>query len=504
MAGPATLPVSRLITVNVNLAPLAAQFASFSSLLVVTDNPVFNTAQRIYGPYSQLSDIAGLVGTTDPLYFAAALYFSQVPTPANFYAGRWAATATQGLLECGFLPPSELPMSNWTVITNGGFDVSVDGGAPANIIGLTFASQTNLNGVAAAINTALASHGAGCFWNGSQFIVTSHSSGPASSVSFLTPPIGTGVQDISTMMMGTASTAEQAVPGRAPETAVAAVAILDGISAWYGLMFAATAPVSNNDHLAVAQYIQGSASGATDAPHIYGVTTEDATSLWNPSNATDIASELAAAQYTRTFCIYSSYSAVAAAAVFGIAFSTNWQSSNAAYTLMYKVCFGLTAENLGTAVAGVMDAKRCMYFAAYNNDTSILGFGEMSGPAYFDEIHGIDWLANQVQTNIFNLLFLSRKVPQTDPGEHLFVVVANVALAQGVVNGLIAPGQWNAAGVGAVNQGDPLPTGYYAYIPPVATQSQADREARKSAPMTILVKLAGAVHTVFVQILVER
>jgi hypothetical protein len=145
-----------------------------------------------------------------------------------------------------------------------------------------------------------------------------------------------------------------------------------------------------------------------------------------------------------------------------------------------------------------------MYFAGVDNGTAILQFGEMSGPAYFDEIHGTDALANAVQTNIYNVLYTSRKVPQTDPGEHLLVLAANVALALFVVSGLIAPGQWNAAGVGAVSQGDFLSTGYYAYLPPVATQSQADREARKAVPMTILVKLAGAVHTAFVQILVQR
>ena len=49
-----------------------------------------------------------------------------------------------------------------------------------------------------------------------------------------------------------------------------------------------------------------------------------------------------------------------------------------------------------------------------------------------------------------------------------------------VNNGYLAPGVWNSVGFGALKQGDPLSAGYYVYAPAIATQSQADREARKA------------------------
>jgi len=265
-------------------------------------------------------------------------------------------------------------------------------------------------------------------------------------------------------------------------------------------MGATTTSLSTSDHLAIAGYVEG----APVQPHVYGVTTQDATNVWNPSSSTDIASQLAAADYLHTFCMYSSFSPYAAACVFGIAFSTVWTQANAAYNLAYKVCFGLTGENIGSTVASTMDAKRCMYFAWYSNNTAILWQGEMSGPAFFDEIHGTDWLANQIQTNIFNVLHSARKIPQTDPGEHQLKTACDAACSTGVVNGLIAPGQWNSAGVGTVSQGDNLPAGFYTYIAPVATQAQADREARTASPIFCLVKMAGAVDRADVQVLVNR
>jgi hypothetical protein len=63
---------------------------------------------------------------------------------------------------------------------------------------------------------------------------------------------------------------------------------------------------------------------------------------------------------------------------------------------------------------------------------------------------------------------------------------------------------WNSAGFGTLNQGDFLAKGFYVYAPAVATQNQSDREARKSVPIQVAAKLAGAVHTIDVQITVNR
>ncbi len=51
------------------------------------------------------------------------------------------------------------------------------------------------------------------------------------------------------------------------------------------------------------------------------------------------------------------------------------------------------------------------------NDTAILQQGVMANGDFFDERHGLDWLQNYVQTNLYNLLYTSTtKVPQTETG----------------------------------------------------------------------------------------
>jgi len=252
------------------------------------------------------------------------------------------------------------------------------------------------------------------------------------------------------------------------------------------------------DHLAVAAYIQAAALA-----HVYGVSTTS-TQVLDSTVTNDIASELKAGLYTRSFCQYSAIP-YAVASFFGRAFTVNFAANNSPITLMYKQEPGVVPETLTSQQANTLIAKRCNFFVNYNNGTAILQNGVMSGPAFFDEIHGTDWLQNNIQTNVWNLLYTSpTKVPQTDPGTHLIVTTVEASCAAAVNNGLVAPGQWNSAGFGTLKQGDFLPKGYYVYAPPVASQAQADREARKSVPIQVAVKLAGAIHSVDVIVNVNR
>ena len=76
--------------------------------------------------------------------------------------------------------------------------------------------------------------------------------------------------------------------------------------------------------------------------------------------------------------------------------------------------------------------------------------------------------------------------------------------SQAVVNGLVAPGVWNSNGFGILSTGEFMAKGYYVWAPLVASQNQADRAARMAVPIQVAVKLAGAIHTASVAILVNQ
>lgn len=317
-----------------------------------------------------------------------------------------------------------------------------------------------------------------------------------STVGYATTGSGT---DISAQLKLTSATNIALVSGYDAESPVECAAELANLSAdWYGLMFQASVQPTDEQSLDVSGFIE-----ALDLSRLYGVTIVDSNVL-SALVTDDLASLMKAAAYKKSFCQYSQ-NAYAIASLFGRMFSVNFNANRSTITLMYKQEPGVTGEDLSVNQALVLKDKRCNVFVDYVNNTVIIQYGVVSGPAYLDEIHGLDWLQNAIQTNCFNVLYQSSsKVPQTDAGVNQLTNAISSACDSAVNNGLVAPGVWNADGFGQLATGQYLKTGYYVYAQPIALQSQGDREARVAPPIQVAVKLAGAIQELDVLVNVNR
>lgn len=495
MAG---LSVSDVVSVIVQMSPVASPLRNFGSLLILGDSSVIDTTERLR-QYTSISGVASDFATNSPEYLAALLFLSQSPTPAQLYIGRWAATNTSGQLRGAPLTAAQQAMSNFTGILNGGVNFTIDGVAK-NLTGLNFSGQTNLNGVASIIQSAFS--GAASFvWNSvySRFEVKSATSGTSSSVSFASA--GGGV-DISSLLGLVQGQGGYAVTGILAETIESGVnTLLSQSNAWYGLQIAAATPITDNDYVNVGQIIE--ATGGSSS-RIFGVTTQEPAALLATSS-TDLAALLQGATLSRTFCQYSSSSPYASASIFGRAFSVNFQGSNTAITLKFKQEPGVTGEVLTESQAAALNAKNCNVFVEYANGNFIVQQGTMANGFFFDEMHGADALQNQLQTDIWNALYTSpTKIPMTDAGINQIAAVVAQDLQIFVNNGYIAPGVWEGPAIGALVPGQMLSTGYYVFQPPVATQSASQRQQRIAPPIQAAIKLAGAVHFSSVIVSVNR
>ncbi|MBC9239197.1 DUF3383 family protein, partial [Escherichia coli] len=283
------------------------------------------------------------------------------------------------------------------------------------------------------------------------------------------------------------------------ETLLQAVNAVLNYTSWYGLAVADDEDIDDADWLSVAAAIE-----ASSLSRILAITTQDPEAV-NTTSTTDLAYKLKTAKYARTFVQYSTSSKYAALSAFGRAFTVNFNGSNTTITLKFKQEPGITYETLTTNQAAALDAKNCNVYVYYENDTAILQQGVMSSGDFFDERHGLDWLQNYVQTNLYNLLYTSTtKVPQTDAGVTRLLSNVEKSMDQSVTNGLVAAGVWNGGPIGQLDSGDTLTKGYYVYAQPISEQAQADREARKAPVIQVACKLAGAVHFADVQINVVR
>ena len=487
------LAVSRVVNVTVDIAPLAAPTRNFGAAVHIGTTDVIDTSERLRS-YSNLEDVGGDFGTTDPEYIAAALHFGQSPQPSILYLGRWAQTASKGRLNGGVLSAAEQVLANWTAITTGAFKIDVDG-VTKSLSGLNFSAALNLPGVAAIIDTALA--GASVAWdaNAGRFIVRSDTTGASSTVSYAyAPASGT---DISALLKLTSGTASAPVTGIAAETlAAAVVALADQSGDWYAAVVLPS--VTTTVALAASAVVEG-----FSRKRIIGYTAQSTTTI-DGSHTDDLASLLKAAGYSRSWVQYSTSSPYAAASFFARASTVDFDADNSTITLKFKTEPGVTAETLTATQANVLGTKNCNVFVNYDNSTAIIEEGKMSSGVFFDERHGLDWFENALQTAVWNLLRSSKKVPQTDAGTTRIIAVIEAVCAQAVTNGLFAPGVWNGDNIGKLKSGDTLPTGFYIYAPPVATQSQANREARQSVPIQIAAKGAGAVHFADVSVTFNR
>ena len=352
--------------------------------------------------------------------------------------------------------------------------------------GMDFTAITNLNGAATILNNALT--GGGCFFDGTRFHIYSQSAGPTSTIGYA-HAAGTGVDISGILRLTQATGATVPVDGSAAETPLAAAIALRAHPEWYGLQFAVQSDIAKADYIAVASYIE-----ACDPISIFGYTTMDSTVL-DATVTDDIASEMKALGLRRTFGQYSSYSPYASASAFGRAFTIDFEASNTTITLKFKQEPLVVGEQLTENQAASLKHKNCNVFVYYDNDVAILQEGVMASSMWFDVMHGTDWLANRIQTDIFNALFTApTKIPQTNQGMHILTTVATNSLEQGVTNGLIAPGQWNAPGFGQLQYGQMLPTGYYVWAPLIESQDQAVREQRIAPTIQCAIKLAGAIH----------
>lgn len=494
-----TIPVSSVVNVSIAIgAPFPAR-AGFGTLNIVTaETGVIGIAERIRS-YQNLDGVTADWSANSEVVAAATAYFSQQPKPTSLKVSTRYPTAQSAQLRGGAVADNAANLALFTAINDGSFAVSIDGAAQ-NITGLNFTADTDLSEVADAIQTALQAVASGgftaatCTHDGTRFFINSGTSGTSSTVSFLTavdPAAGTDISSLLQMRQGEGTK----VDGIAAETITASLNAIQNVDTdWYGLLF--TKEVRDGIQINGENAVEAAADWCESRVKVFGNTSNDLDVL-DSVTTNDIASVLKGKNLRRTMTTYSSFpNQYPSASILGRAFTVNFNQPNSTITLKFKQMPGITVEQLTQSQKATLDSKKANSLIEVGT-SGMFAESFMANGVFFDEVHGIDWLQNAIETNVFGyLLSRTTKVPYTNKGTAALEQQVISALDEAVRNGLVAPGE--------TVDGRFLATGYETVVIPVEDINQSDKEARHYPGLSFTVLGAGAIHSVQINGIFER
>lgn len=234
-----------------------------------------------------------------------------------------------------------------------------------------------------------------------------------------------------------------------------------------------------------------------------------AAAIRDPNDDTDIASALTTAgqRHVRTFTHATDpYAGIAEAKWLA---AVNYSADNSTITTEFKKLSNTPAENLTATETSAMtqDTKKAGWYGTVELKGStdqgrvFNSFTHSSYGEYYDDVVNLDAFANALTVALYNALAGSAtKIPQTPKGQNVLLATARRVCEQYVSNGYLGPRNYIDPDDGV----EKFTEGYEILTKPedILDLSDADRNARKSAPIIIRVFRAGAVHAVDVSVYV--
>lgn len=262
---------------------------------------------------------------------------------------------------------------------------------------------------------------------------------------------------------------------------------------WYAVYIAkGETAITTSEHQAVATYINGLRS-------VYFFDDKSADAI-DPGKSTDVFSVIKSLTIRRAFGLYSTTDFAGAGAM-GFAMGANDGTANSAYTMAYKSLSGVTPDDLSETAVSALQAKNANYYVVRGGTYNVLEKGNCMDGTWFDEVIGIDQLANDMQLGCMDLLANTKtKIPFTDAGSMQFVLSCNDACDNAVRRGFLAPGVWTGANILDLETGDTLEAGYLCQAEPVSDQPASSKSLRVCPPIYVSAIIAGAIHAVTIKV----
>jgi hypothetical protein len=482
------IAITEFTNASISVSPTGVSGGNFGILGFLTNEEgVILPAERARA-YTGLASVGEDWAATSEVYKAATAFYSQTPTPKDFTVLMAFETSQSATLVGG----GSSTVSEFLPLV-GDMEVTVDGTTEEITLG-SFSGATTKEGIATILTTALASAvdagvaDATAVWNGIQFVLTSGSTGnPISSINFCKDVVGS---DELATAFGFAQHQAKISNGLEPETPVGALAV----SLSLGIDFIGLAT-----HKKYRDVLTGATGTTTEevadwaeaAKKIFCNTSNDLTVLSSVID-TDVFSVLKGKSLRFTLNTFSkNVSQYPSASVFGRAASVNFEGIGSTLTLNLKQMPTISVEDLTPNEFAVLRSKRGSAVVQIGKGVTAYTDSRMAGGSWLDTTHGLLWLENRIETDMFNLLYQSNnKVPFTQAGLNTAQAVLERSLEAAVRNGLAA--------AGFLPDGTFLPLGWVVEAVTLGNVPSGDKGSRAYRGLSFKMVGAGALHEISV------
>jgi hypothetical protein len=482
------IAITEFTNASISVSPTGVSGGNFGILGFLTNEEgVILPAERGRA-YTGLSSVGDDWSATSEVYKAATAFYAQSPTPKDFTVLMAFETAQAATLVGGGSDTIEELLTQ-----SGDIEVTVDGTTEVITMG-SLSGAADKDAAAVIFTTALGTsidtgiQDAVVTWNGLQFIMKSSTTGATvSSIGFCRDVDGS---DELATAFGFAQHLGKISNGLDAETPVDALAA----SLSLGIEFIGLVTHKKyRDVLAgnVGETSEEIADWAEAAKKIFCNTSNDLTVLSSVITS-DVFSVLKGKSLRFTLNTFSKNgNQYPSASVFGRAASVNFEGIGSTLTLNLKQMPTVSVENLTPNEFAVLRSKRGSAVVQIGKGITAYTDSRMAGGSWLDTTHGLLWLENRIETDMFNLLYQSNtKVPYTQAGLNTAQAVLERSLEAAVRNGLAASG--------FLPDGTYLPLGWSVDSVALGNVSSGDKGSRSYRGLSFKMVGAGALHEVSV------
>lgn len=500
--------LSRDIDVNITVSkPQAETATDFSIICFCTPDAPFDHDGTRIRYYQSLDAVQADFAASSEAVRAATDFFSQSPRAKTLAIAKVFEEAVAGFCQGGAIADKNL--TEWKAVTDGAMKLTIDG-VTKEVTGISFADINAIADIAGVLQTAIRGVGGDGFETATVIYnnttgtirIVSGTVGEASTVA--KPQAAASGVDITSAdylniaeIPGSQVQPSYCVPGYTPagldsELGYIKEAAYANSKFVYGWTLDRKYRDSD-DAIAAAGWAEAQTAAmlglVTNSPMAYVA-----------SSVTDVGYICQKNGYHRTYVVYHNnpfyYPEVA---ILAYALHVNYAGINTTITTKFKDLFGIPTVPITSSELAVLTGKRINTFTLVGNQSRTFREGVDSNASWFmDDLINLDNFREELQVAVYNVFLQNKKVPYNANGVNMLRNAMVKICDRYVKNGCLSDRELTEEEQ-AVTGMETEPA-YIINFTDVADMSVSDRAQRIGPPAQIKLNLAGAIHSLSINV----